>query len=289
MPPVVIGAVALGGAAVAAGGLTAAFAAGGLIGFAANFGASMLLSGAAQSLMPSPTVGSMALQSRSVTVREPVMPRDMVYGRVRKGGVLVFLHSTGDADKDLHLVIVLAAHRVKSIGAIYFEGEMAFDATGAPIGRWANTAHLEKRLGSETQTAFEGLRAAAPEHWTAAHQLRGCAAIYLRLTYDADVYPWRLQIEAEVPLFEARARYFAQLRRKRTDPEVLTELSTEEGGITWINDTVLELSLSVEQTAQLSPGQVVMDLIRRDLTPVVHLGILLEVPVLWPVTRGGGV
>ena len=102
-------------------------------------------------------------------------------------------------------------------------------------------------------------------------------------------YPWRLQIEAEVPLFEARARYFAQLRRKRTDPEVLTELSTEEGGITWINDTVLELSLSVAQTAQLSPGQVVMDLIRRDLTPVVHLGILLEVPVLWPVTRGGGV
>ena len=189
MPPVVIGAVALGGAAVAAGGLTAAFAAGGLIGFAANFGASMLLSGAAQSLMPSPTVGSMALQSRSVTVREPVMPRDMVYGRVRKGGVLVFMHSTGDADKDLHLVIVLAGHRVKSIGAIYFEGEMAFDAAGAPIGRWANSAYVEKRLGSETQTAFEGLRAAAPEHWTAAHQVQGCAAIYLRLTYDADVYP----------------------------------------------------------------------------------------------------
>ena len=99
-------------------------------------------------------------------------------------------------------------------------------------------------------------------------------------------YPWRLQIEAAAPLFEADARYFAQLRRRRTDPEVLTELSTEEGGITWINGTVLELSLSIEQTAQLSPGQVVMDLIRRDLTPAVHLGILLEVPVLWPVTRG---
>lgn len=102
-------------------------------------------------------------------------------------------------------------------------------------------------------------------------------------------YPWRLQIEAAAPLFEADARYFAQLRRKRTDPEVLTDLSTEEGGITWISDTVLELSLSVVQTAQLSPGQVVMDLIRRDLTPLVHLGILLEVPVLWPVTRGDGV
>ena len=102
-------------------------------------------------------------------------------------------------------------------------------------------------------------------------------------------YPWRLQIEATGPLFEVDAQYFGQLRRRRTDPEVLTDLSTEEGGITWISDTVLELSLSVEQTVQLSPGQVVMDLIRRDLTPAVHLGILLEVPVLWPVTRGDGV
>ena len=102
-------------------------------------------------------------------------------------------------------------------------------------------------------------------------------------------YPWRLHIEAAAPLFEVDAQYFGQLRRRRTDPEVLTDLSTEEGGITWISNTVLELSLSVEQTAQLSPGQVVMDLIRRDLTPVMHLGILLEVPVLWPVTRGEGV
>ena len=102
-------------------------------------------------------------------------------------------------------------------------------------------------------------------------------------------YPWRLQIEAASSLFEAEARYFGHLRRKRSDPEVLTDLSTEGGGIRWISETVLELNLAVEQTAPLSPGQVVMDLIRRDLTPAVHLGILLEVPVQWPVTRGGGV
>ena len=137
MPPVILGAVALGGAAIAAGGITAAFAATGLIGFAANFGASMLLSAAAQSMMPKPSVGQIELQARTVTVREPVMPRQMVYGRTRKGGVITFLHSTGEKDKDLHLVVVLAAHRVKSIGAIYFEGEMALDAAGTPQGRWA--------------------------------------------------------------------------------------------------------------------------------------------------------
>ena len=189
MPPLVIGAVALGGAAIAAGGITAAFAAGGLISFAANFGASMLLSGAAQAMMPKPSVGQIELQARTVTVREPVMPRQMVYGRTRKGGVITFLHSTGEKDKDLHLVVVLAAHRVKSIGAIYFEGEMAINASGMPLGRWAGKLAVEKRLGGADQPAFGGLIAAAPNLWTPAHRLAGCAAIYLRLSYDPDAFP----------------------------------------------------------------------------------------------------
>ena len=189
MPPVVLGAVALGGAAIAAGGVAAAFAATGLVGFAASFGASMLLSAAAQALMPTPSLGQMEMKARTVTVREPVMPREMVYGRVRKGGVIVFLHSTGAKDKDLHLVVVLAAHRVKSIGAIYFEGEMAIDASGAAQGRWVGKVTVEKRLGRDDQSAFAGLIEAAPEHWTIAHRLAGCAAIHLRLTYDANAFP----------------------------------------------------------------------------------------------------
>lgn len=189
MPPVIIGAVALGGAAIAAGGVAAAFAATGLVGFAASFGASMLLSAAAQALMPTPSLGQMELKARTVTVREPVMPREMVYGRVRKGGVIVFLHATGETDKYLHLVVVLASHSVKSIGAVYFEGEEAVSASGVARGRWAGKVSLEKRLGRADQTAFAGLVAAAPAFWTAAHRLAGCAAIYLRLTYDPDAFP----------------------------------------------------------------------------------------------------
>ncbi|WP_375698001.1 phage tail protein [Pseudophaeobacter sp. TrK17] len=186
MPPVVLGVAALGGAALAAGGIGAALAAGGLIGIAANFGASMLLSAAAQALMPQPTV---AMQARTVTVREPVMPREMVYGRARKGGVIVFLHANGDKDQYLHLVIVLAAHRVKSIGAIYFEGEEAIDSDSTAQGRWSGKVTVEKRLGAEGQSAFAGLVEEVSEHWTEEHRLAGCAAIYLRLTYDADAFP----------------------------------------------------------------------------------------------------
>ena len=189
MPPVVLGVVALGGAAIAAGGVAAAFAATGLVGFAASFGASMLLSAAAQALMPTPKLGQMALNARTVTVREPVMPREIVYGRVRKGGVIVFLHATGKEDKDLHLVVVLAGHPVRSIGAIYFEGQEAVSASGTAQGRWAGKLSVQKRLGSHDQTAFPGLVAAAPALWTPAHRLAGCAALYLRLTYDPDAFP----------------------------------------------------------------------------------------------------
>lgn len=186
MPPLVLGAVALGGAAIAAGGVAAAFAAGGLISFAANFGASMLLSAAASAMMPAPGV---SMQARMVTVREPAMPRELVYGRVRKGGAIVFLHSNGARDEYLHLVVVLAAHRVQSIGAVYFEGEEAVTAAGVAQGRWAGKVRLDKRLGTDDQTAFADLRSEASGYWSGDHRLAGCAAIYLRLSYDAEVFP----------------------------------------------------------------------------------------------------
>jgi hypothetical protein len=169
-----------------AGAIGGVLAAGGIGAALIRIGGTLLLSYAAQALMPKP---QMTLQARTVTVREPVMPRDLVYGRTRKGGVIVFLHSSGSENQYLDLVIVLAAHRVKSIGAIYFEGEMALSAAGVTQGRWAGKVLVEKKLGTANQTAFAGLKAALPDKWTENHRLRGCAAIRLRLTYDQDAFP----------------------------------------------------------------------------------------------------
>lgn len=169
-----------------AGAISGVLAAGGIGAALVRLGGTLLLSYASQALMPKPKV---ALQARTVTVREPVVPRDMVYGRARKGGVITFLHASGPKDQFLHLVIVLAAHRVKSLGAIWFDGEMAVSAGGIVQGRWAGKIAVEKRLGAEDQAAFASLVANAPTRWTAAHRLAGCAALYLRLTYDADAFP----------------------------------------------------------------------------------------------------
>jgi len=169
-----------------AGAISGVLAAGGIGAALIRIGGTLLLSYAAQALMPKPQT---TLQNRTVTIREPVVPRDLVYGRTRKGGVIVFLHSSGSDNAVLDLVIVLATHRVKSIGAVYFEGEVALNAAGAAQGRWAGKVSIEKKLGGGTQTAFTALKAALPDKWTENHRLRGCAAIHLRLTYDQDAYP----------------------------------------------------------------------------------------------------
>jgi hypothetical protein len=99
-------------------------------------------------------------------------------------------------------------------------------------------------------------------------------------------YAWRLQIEAEAPVFAEGASYAGHLRLKPSDPTLLAELSSADAGIQHITETVLELSLTPSQTAALAPGRVVLDLVRTDLEPDLHLGFLLEIPVMLPVTRG---
>lgn len=169
-----------------AGAIGGALAAGGIAGALVRLGGTLLLSYASQALMPKPKT---PLQARTVTLREPAMPRDMVYGRARKGGVIVFLHVTGARRQYLHLVIVLAAHPVEAIGAVFFDGEEAVNETGVAQGRWAGKVTVEKRLGAADQIAFDGLRTEAPDKWTTEHRLAGCAAIALRLSYDADAFP----------------------------------------------------------------------------------------------------
>ncbi len=99
-------------------------------------------------------------------------------------------------------------------------------------------------------------------------------------------YAWRLQIEAETPVFALDASYAGQLRAKVSDPSYLADITSGTGGIIRVNDTVLELALTPDQTALLSPGRIVLDLVRTDLTPDRHLGFMLEIPVVLPVTRG---
>ncbi len=99
-------------------------------------------------------------------------------------------------------------------------------------------------------------------------------------------YEYKLQIEADGPIFPAGCALTAQVRTKVSDSAVVATLSTGNGGLARVSDTVVEITIAPSATAALAAGSVFMDMVRTDLNPDRHLNFNLEIPVIRPVTRG---
>ena len=98
-------------------------------------------------------------------------------------------------------------------------------------------------------------------------------------------YEYRLQLQAEADLFPEDASFAGQVRSLITAATVAAELSSAAGTVLRVDGRTLEIVLTPEVTASLTPGGVVLDLVRTDLAPDRHLGFVLEIPVALPVTR----
>jgi hypothetical protein len=61
-----------------------------------------------------------SLTDRGVMIRSGVSPRQMVVGRAKVSGPIVYILSTGAKKEYLHLVVVLAAHEIDAVEKIYF-------------------------------------------------------------------------------------------------------------------------------------------------------------------------
>lgn len=175
--------------AIAAAASTAgSWAAGTLIGgsllktFAVNFA----LSAVSKALAPKPP--KLEKRDNTLNVRSPVAPRQIVYGTTRVGGTIVFVHSTGEDNKNLHLVIALASHKLHSLKKVYFNDELAYE-NGSFQGSYSGKAALTFHDGTQT-TVDSGLKSAVGNNdiWSDDHILNGVAYLYVRLDYDPDVY-----------------------------------------------------------------------------------------------------
>lgn len=114
---------------------------------------------------------------RTQIVRSSVAPRRVIYGKIKVSGVLVFAGSSGERNKFMHLVIVLAGHQIEAIDDVYFNDRPAADWDD----KWYR---VTKHLGAPDQAADPGLIGALPSHWTQDHRLRGCAYLSIRLVWD---------------------------------------------------------------------------------------------------------
>jgi hypothetical protein len=98
-------------------------------------------------------------------------------------------------------------------------------------------------------------------------------------------YEYRVQLQADADRFPEGASFVGQVRSTISATAVLAEVSTAAASVLRLDDRTLEIILGAVITANLNPGMVVLDLVRTDLTPDRHLGFVLEIPVVLPVTR----
>ena len=138
--------------------------------------------------------------------RQATAPQEVVYGEIRKGGVVTFIESTGDTNQCLHQIICLAGHEVNAIGDIYINDEVVTwdSSTGlVTTSKWQDAdgnskIRIRKHLGADNQTADSDL--VSETSVTSDFKGEGIAYLYVRMEYDQTVF-------AEgIPLFTAKVQ-----------------------------------------------------------------------------------
>lgn len=184
-------------AAAAASAAIGAYGAGTftLAAFASRFAISMALSFVSKALQPKPKKQEQEQGLSGITqqFRQPIIPRNAVYGEVRTSGGIIYAGTSGPTNKYLNMVIVIAAHEIEAFDEFIIEDQSItpdmIDGSGiVTSGRYANFVQIKTHLGATAQTADTDLIAQATE-WTVNHRLRGCAYIYVRYETNSDVFP----------------------------------------------------------------------------------------------------
>ena len=168
------------------------------VGMALTSLATSLLLGA---LSPKPAAA--AQRGYDTNVLGPALDHTIIYGKTKVGGVVVYNESTGTNNKFLHRIITVAGHEVESFERIYIDdayidfsnlgtsGNVAsvVDPDGTTSDRYNNKLRIQVAYGTPTQAANADLVTQSDGLWTTSHKLSGIAYIYVRLAFDADVYP----------------------------------------------------------------------------------------------------
>ena len=162
----------------------AGFAFAGWSTFAINFA----LGAALNALSPKPSGANRGYQVNS---RGSALDHQIIYGKVRVGGAIVYDETTGTNNKYLHRIIAVSGHEINSFEDIYINDEIAtIDDSGnvTSPSQYNGKIRINTHLGASDQVADADL-VAESANWTSAHRLRGIAYMYVRMEFDADVFP----------------------------------------------------------------------------------------------------
>lgn len=128
------------------------------------------------------------------------LDHQIIYGKTKVAGAIVFDATSGSSNKYLHRVIALAGHEVNSFEEIWLNdykltlnsnGEVTSatnDGGSTTTTRYNGYVRVNTHTGADDQSADSDLVSEVTD-WTSAHRLRGIAYMYVRLKFSADVFP----------------------------------------------------------------------------------------------------
>lgn len=167
-------------------------------------------------------------QDRKRTVRSPTGPRQVVYGRARVGGQMAYVESWWDDKRFLTMTLVVAAHQVEEITAVYANGQKVASARGSGNGLMPyvddgkyNLPGEDKRImcwsadGTQAGAILPAITTSAnsfdnPPGWTSDHKLLGQAYVHIFCWYHEDKF------ETGLPKFEIELKGKNDLYDPRT-------------------------------------------------------------------------
>ena len=182
----------VGVATVGAAGLSFATVFGATTAFgmmATHFLITTAIGAALNSLAPKPNIAA-AQGGYNITTTSPIADHQVIYGQVKAGGVRVFDGTDGDENDTLHRVLAFTGHEIEEFSTIYINDEpVVLDSEGnvlEPI-KYSGLVKINQHLGTTDQAADTDLVSAISD-WTLDHRLQGIAYLYVRLTYDKEVF-----------------------------------------------------------------------------------------------------
>lgn len=114
-----------------------------------NVGVSLATAGTGTLLSGSGGGGTSAQAGVAVAIRNPIQPWNIVYGRQRVGGTVIYVHEFGDSDKYLDMVIALAANQCQSVDALLFDNQLvqidpSDNTSFTPVQQTVNIATISR-------------------------------------------------------------------------------------------------------------------------------------------------
>ena len=244
---------------VAAGGVTA-IATGTLAAFSmTSFLVNTAIGVALYALSPKPSTGQGANRGYQVTTRGSARDHQIVYGKARVGGVVVYDNATGTNNKFLHRVLAFTGHEIEAFSEIYINDSKVTDLEsdgnvkevtdpdGSTSNRYDGKIRINKHLGSPNQTADSDLVSEVQE-WTNDHRLREVSYLYVRFKFDQDAFP------NGVPDVTALIK-----GKKVYDPRDVAQSSSDESTWTWSDNPALCLRDYISQDYGLGEGDTNID------------------------------